>query len=151
LAAQPQYWEQLSTDRGLVEHIAEETLRVEPVVNFIVRVALEDFDYHGIHVSAGRRVILNVQAASRDPEQFTSPDAFCPRSTGRHDESFDVPFGLGTHYCLGAGLARAEIEEALDVLSRHLTDVRIVGAPVLTAPAAMLHGPEELTISYRRR
>jgi cytochrome P450 len=151
VAAEPGYWERLPTDRALVELVAEETLRIEPVVNFIVRIAQEDFDYRGVHIGAGRRVILNVQAASRDPEQFTSPDAFCPRAAGRHDESFDVAFGLGSHYCLGAGLARAEIEEALDVLSRHLTDVRIVGAPVLTEPAAMLHGPEELSIRYRRR
>jgi cytochrome P450 len=151
VTAEPGCWDQLATDHGLVEQIAEETLRIEPVVNFIVRIARVDFDYRGVHVGAGRRVILNVQAASRDPERFTSPDAFCPRATGRHDESFDVPFGLGTHYCLGAGLARAEIEEALAALARHLTDVRIVGSPIMTAPAAMLHGPEELLISYRRR
>jgi cytochrome P450 len=151
VAAEPGYWERMSTDRDLVEQITEEVLRIEPVVNFIVRVAQQDFDYRGVHVAAGRRVILNVQAASRDPEQFTAPDSFCPRATGRHDESFDVAFGLGDHYCLGAGLARAEIEEALDVLSRHLTDVQIAGAPVQTAPAAMLHGPETLPISYRRR
>lgn len=124
---------------------------MEPVVNFIVRVAQEDFDYGGVQIGSGRRVILNVQAASRDPEHFSAPETFCPRDTGRHDESFDVPFGLGNHYCLGAGLARAEIEEALDVLSQHLTDVRVVGTPVMTEPAGMLHGPEELAISYRRR
>jgi cytochrome P450 len=151
VAAERDLWERMPGDRNLVEQVAEETLRIEPVVNFIVRIAQEDFDYRGVHFGAGRRVILNVKAASRDPRRFASPDAFCPRSAGRHDESFDVPFGLGNHYCLGAGLARAEIQEALDVLTQRLTDVQVLDMPESTEPAAMLHGPEELTISCRRR
>jgi cytochrome P450 len=147
-------WEQMYHDPSIVEDVAEETLRVEPVVNFVVRIAQEDFDYGGpggIHVEKGRRVILNVQSASRDPEHFSNPGTFCPRPTGRHAESFDVPFGLGHHYCLGAGLARAELREALGVLSQNLTDVTILGSPSMTAPAAMLHGPEDLVITFRRR
>jgi cytochrome P450 len=147
-------WERMNHDPSIVENVAEETLRVEPVVNFVVRIAQDDFDYGGpggIHVEKGRRVILNVQSASRDPEQFSNPDTFCPRPAGRHAESFDVPFGLGDHYCLGAGLARAEIQEALGALSRRLTGIAVHGSPAMTVPTAMLHGPEHLTITYRRR
>jgi cytochrome P450 len=147
-------WEQMYDDPSIVGNVAEETLRLEPVVNFVVRIAQEDFDYGGsggIHVERGRRVILNVQSASRDPEHFSSPDTFCPRPTGRHAESFDVPFGLGDHYCLGAGLARAELQESLAVLSQNLTGITILDSPSMTAPAAMLHGPEELMITFRRR
>ena len=147
-------WEQMYEEPSIVADVAEETLRMEPVVNFVVRIAQEDFDYGGpggIHVDNGRRVILNVQSASRDPEHFSNPDVFCPRPTGRHAESFDVPFGLGDHYCLGAGLARAEIQEALGVLSQRLTGIAAYGSPVMTVPTAMLYGPEQLTITYRRR
>jgi cytochrome P450 len=144
-------WDRMDEDPSIVENVAEETLRVEPVVNFVVRIAQEDFDYGGVHVEQGRRVILNVQSASRDPEHFSNPEAFCPRSTGRHAESFDVPFGRGDHYCLGAGLARAEVQEALGVLSRNLTGIEILGAPSMTEPTAMLHGPEDLMITFRRR
>jgi cytochrome P450 len=152
--AQDGLWERLPDDASLVENAAEESLRVEPVVNFVVRIAREDFDYggpEGIHVGKGRRVILNVRSASRDPEQFSDPDTFCPRPTGRHAESFDVPFGLGDHYCLGAGLARAELQEALGVLSQNLTGIEILGSPSMTVPAAMLHGPEDLMITFLRR
>jgi cytochrome P450 len=144
-------WDRLAAEPELVSEAAEETLRVTPVVNFVVRIAQEEFDYEGVRFEKGRRVILNVQAASRDQEQFARPDSFCPRSTGRHAESFDVPFGLGTHFCLGAGLARAEIQEALALLSAALTDVRVVGEPTMTEPAGMLHGPEDVMITYRRR
>jgi len=148
---QPGLWERMHADPEQVVQVAEETLRVAPVVNFVVRIVGEDFEYGGVQFVRGRRVILNVQAASRDPERFAEPDSFCPRATGRHAQSFDVPFGLGDHYCLGAGLARAELQEALSVLSHSLTDMRVVDEPVMTAPAAMLHGPEQMAITYRRR
>jgi cytochrome P450 len=151
VVAEDGLWERMYAEPELVPQVAEETLRVSPVVNFVVRIAQETFDYEGVHIGKGRRVILNVQAASRDPEHFSDPEAFCPRSTGRHAESFDVPFGLGDHYCLGAGLARAEVQEALAVLSQSLTDVRIEDVPRRTPPAGMLQGPEELTVTYRRR
>ncbi|WP_375482608.1 cytochrome P450 [uncultured Jatrophihabitans sp.] len=154
VVAEDGMWERMHAEPELVEQVAEETLRVQPVVNFVVRVAQEDFEFggdDGVHIGRGRRVILNVQAASRDPEHFGAPQQFCPRGTGRHDESFDVPFGLGDHYCLGAGLARAEVQEALGVLSQELTDVEVVDAPRMTAPAAMLYGPEDLQITFARR
>ena len=144
-------WERMNEHPEQVSEVAEETLRIAPVVNFVVRIVQQDFEYDGVCFTKGRRVILNVQAASRDPEHFADPGSFCPRATGRHAQSFDVPFGLGEHYCLGAGLARAELQEALAVLTSSLTDVRLVGEPQLTGPAGMLHGPEDLTVAYRRR
>ncbi|GAB2483385.1 cytochrome P450 [Jatrophihabitans fulvus] len=144
-------WDRMATDPALVEQAAEETLRVLPVVNFVVRVAQHDFEYKGVAIEKGRRVILNFKSASRDPEHFSDPDAFCPRSTGRHAESYDVPFGLGDHYCLGAGLARAEVQEALAVLAATVTDVEVLSAGTMTNPVAMLYGPEDLTIRCRRR
>jgi hypothetical protein len=54
------------------------------------------------------------------------------------------------HYCLGAALARAEIQEALAVLVERLADVEIDGAPEMTAPPAMLHGPEQMTFRYMK-
>jgi cytochrome P450 len=144
-------WENMATDEHLVEEAAEETLRVLPVVNFVVRIAQQDFEYKGVAIDKGRRVILNFKSASRDPAHFSEPESFCPRSTGRHAESYDVPFGLGDHYCLGAGLARAEMQEALGVLTKRLTDVEVLRVGEMTNPVAMLYGPEELTITCRRR
>jgi cytochrome P450 len=141
----------MATDEHLVEEAAEETLRVLPVVNFVVRIAQQDFEYKGVAIDKGRRVILNFKSASRDPAHFSEPESFCPRSTGRHAESYDVPFGLGDHYCLGAGLARAEMQEALGVLTKRLTDVEVLRVGEMTNPVAMLYGPEELTITCRRR
>jgi cytochrome P450 len=151
VTAIPGLWRQMQENPGLVPSVAEETLRFAPVVNFVVRIPREDVDYEGVRLARGRRVILNFQAASRDPERFTDPDVFAPRQPGRHAHSFDVPFGLGMHYCLGAALARAEIQESLAVLAERLCDVEVDAAPEMTEPAAMLHGPERMTFRYTKR
>jgi cytochrome P450 len=151
ISAVPGLWQRLWQEAALVPDAAEETLRFAPVVNFVVRIPQQDIDYAGVHMARGRRVILNFQAASRDPDRFPSPDVFTPRRTGRHAHSFDVPFGLGMHYCLGAALARAEIQEALAVLVERLDRVEVERHPEMTAPAAMLHGPERMEFRYTRR
>jgi cytochrome P450 len=144
----PGLWREMRANPGLVPSVAEEALRFAPVVNFVVRIPKEEIDYEGVRLARGRRVILNFQAASRDPDRFTDPDVFTPRQPGRHGQSFDIPFGLGMHFCLGAALARAEIQEALAVLVERLADVEIDGTPEMTAPPAMLHGPERMTFRY---
>jgi len=144
----PGLWKTLREDATMVPSAAEEALRYTPVVNFVVRIPVEDFEFGGVRMAAGRRVILNFQAASRDPSRFDEPDAFTPRPPGRHPESFDVPFGYGMHFCVGAALARAEMQEALGVLVQRLSSVRLAGDPQMTHPAAMLHGPETLPIEF---
>jgi cytochrome P450 family 103 len=147
----PGLWQRMHDDPSLIPSVAEETLRVYPVVNFVVRIPQEDIIHNGVRLAAGRRVILNFQAASRDPDRFSSPDEFTPRPVGRHEHSFDVPFGLGMHYCLGAALAKAEIQEALKVLVERLETVELDGEPHMTAPTGMLFGPETMPIRYTLR
>jgi cytochrome P450 len=99
-------------------------------------------------VRAGRRVILNLLAASRDPERFERPDELV---VPRHGPGFTIPFGWGMHHCLGATVARVEMEEAITELVRTCTDVAIAEPPELTPPAGMLFGPERMRLTFRRR
>ena len=94
---------------------------------------------HGVTVQSGRRVILNLMAASHDPDRFYEPDRF------RLDraERFELPFGWGAHHCLGAALARSEMEAALAVLTASFADVALTQQPQLTPPGGMLHGPRD--------
>jgi cytochrome P450 len=147
----PGLWDRMAAEPEIVPSVAEETLRWYPVVNFVVRIPERDLVHGGVEMRAGRRVILNVQAASRDPERFATPFTFTPRALGRHKASFDVPFGLGMHFCLGAVLARTEIQEALAVLTARWEAVALDGEPEMTSSASMLHGPEEMPVAYRRR
>jgi cytochrome P450 len=113
----------------------------------VVRIPREPFDVHGVRVEPGRRIILNLLTASHDPARFERPDEFRLDRTQR----FDLPFGWGTHHCLGAALARTEMEAALSVLAERFAGLELSAPPVLTAPAGMLHGPEVLPLVVTHR
>jgi cytochrome P450 len=148
---QPGLWDRLHADPSSIPGICEETLRIYPVTNFVVRIPQEDFVYEGVRFAKGRRVILNFQAASRDPEHFGDPAGFSPRSLNRGPETYDVPFGLGSHFCLGAALAKAEIQEAVTVLVSRFSRFAVTGPSHMTTPAGMLYGPENLPVDFTRR
>ena len=141
-----QEWARLRQDPALVPAAVDEALRLRPVTRFVVRIPREPIVIHGVTVQSGRRVILNLLAASHDPDRFDEPDRF------RLDraEHFELPFGWGPHHCLGAALARSEMEAALAVLTASFADVALTHQPQLTPPGGMLHGPETLALSFRR-
>jgi cytochrome P450 len=126
----------------------EEGLRLHPVTQFIVRIPRDDMTIGDLHVRKGRRVILNLLAASRDPDRFERADEFLLPRTG---PDFDIPFGWGMHHCLGATLAQVEMEEALRVLTETYRDVRVTGIPEATPPQGMLQGPESLLLEFAER
>jgi cytochrome P450 len=141
-------WEPLANDPTLLPGALEEALRYHPVTQFVVRIPREDAVVDGITYPAGQRVILNLLAASRDPVEFPDPGRFDPT---RGDQRSRLPFGWGIHHCIGHALARAQMTEALQLLLSNLTDVRIESSEVTALPSAMLGGPEQLHLSFRRR
>ncbi len=93
---------------GLIPSMVEEILRYESSVFAIVRVAKEDLKIQGKKIAKGDRVFLMLSAANRDPSYFVNPEKFnLSRSPNRH-----LSFGYGTHFCIGAQLARVEAEIA---------------------------------------
>ena len=95
----------------------DETLRFDTTSQVIARTVVQDVTLHGTTVAAGERMLLCVGAANRDPRVFPEPDAY---DLGR-DTAALLSFGMGTHYCLGASLARLEgrvvMEELLGLVS----------------------------------
>lgn len=103
----------------------EECLRFDPPLHLFTRYALEDLDYRGLRLRKGETVGLLLGAANRDPARFASPHVFMPgRSPNPH-----VSFGAGIHFCLGAPLARLELELALPILFQRLPKLRLAGRP----------------------
>jgi cytochrome P450 len=102
----------LREDLAKVPAAVEEIVRYEPIISGIPRIPTVDLDVAGVHIPAGSYVTLSVPAANRDPRQFEEPDRFdVTRSDNRH-----LGFGLGIHHCVGANVARAELQEALAVI-----------------------------------
>jgi cytochrome P450 len=117
----PVQWAALGADAARAPAIVEETLRYDPPVQMVGRIAADDVAIAGIEVVKGDTMMLLLAAAQRDPAEFDRPDAFDPdRETLRH-----LGFGRGAHYCLGAPLARLEAIAALSALTARFGDARL--------------------------
>jgi len=97
----------------LVPHAVEETMRFEPSISGIPRTPTEPIVVGGEEVAAGTVVILSTAAANREPGVWTEPDTVDITRFGRPGVPRLMSFGIGTHYCLGAALARMTLEEAV--------------------------------------
>ena len=138
----PQHWTALSRDADRVTGIVEETLRYDPPVQLVGRVAGDDMTINGLDVPKGDIMMLLLAAAHRDPTVNERPDEFDPgRSTIRH-----LAFGLGPHFCLGAPLARMEAAVALSAVTRRFPQARMASEPVYK-PHVTLRGLERLDVS----
>ena len=123
----------------------EELLRFDAPLHLFTRYALEDVEYGGAAFKRGDKIGLLLGAANRDPERFPNPDLLDPsRSPNPH-----VTFGGGIHFCVGAPLARLELEIALPILFRRLPGLRLVGRPHYR-DSYHFHGLATLPVEWRR-
>lgn len=120
----------------------EETLRWEGPTALLPRITAVDSSFAGADIPGGSVVLLGITAANRDPSVFDDPDRF----DLDRDNSQNVAFGFGTHFCLGAHLARAEMLVALDVLVERLADLRLVREPRMLG--AVLRGPDAVEVTF---
>ncbi len=103
----------------------EETLRFDPPLHMFTRYALEHVVIGGERLKPGDQIGLMLGAANRDPTRYPDPDRFDPT----RDASGHTSFGAGIHFCLGAPLARLEIEVALPILFARLPKLALAEAP----------------------
>ena len=143
-----EYWTALSADPDRGASIIEETLRYDPPVQLVGRVAGADMtigEKSGgavVDVPKGDTMMLLLAAAHRDPAVAERPDEFDPTRTAiRH-----LAFGHGAHFCLGAPLARMEATVALSAVTRRFPDARLAGEPIYK-PHVTLRGMAKLDVS----
>ncbi len=145
LLREPSRWERLVRDPSLVPTAVEELMRFTRLSEVgQLRVALEDVAIAGVVVRAGEGVMAAIGAANRDPRVFGSPDALdLARRPNPH-----LALGVGPHFCLGAQLARIELQEALRVLLRRFPGLR-AARPVeqLAWRKVLVSGLAELPVS----
>src|SRR5271155_5048450 len=144
LCEHPDQWELLRDNPELAMHAVEETMRHSPIAGGTLRLMVDDVELDGYLFPAGTMVLMNTFAANRDPTVYDDPDRV---DITREGAPAILTFGGGVHYCQGANLARREIAEALNVLTRRLRDPRIVG-PVPWKPIVSLSGPKSLPIEF---
>jgi cytochrome P450 len=142
--AHPEQWEMLAKDPALAASATEEILRYEPAGSGSPRIASEDLRLEELEVKAGTIALPSGPAANRDPAVYPDPDRF---DITRHPAEPHLTFGGGVHYCLGAALARAELQEALPILAQRLPGMRADGRAEWRT-GALIRGPERLPITW---
>src|SRR5262249_35786265 len=124
---------------------ADEILRWSSPVRVLRRVLLRDTELRGQKLREGDSALLLYASANRDEEVFADPFAFrVDRSPNEH-----LAFGIGPHYCLGANLARMEVETVIGALLDRLPDLRLApGARVREAHNPILSAIEEMSVEF---
>ncbi len=125
-----------------VGNAVEETIRFEPSLIWVARTAREDLELAGVKVKRDRLVLLNLAAANRDPLVHPEPEKF-----DIDRENIQVlSFGMGTHYCIGANLARLEGQIAFEVLLERFSKIEFIGDPPEFAAYTALRTLESLNL-----
>jgi cytochrome P450 PksS len=134
---------------ALIKPAIEELLRfTSPVEMATERFAAEDVTLAGVTIPRGETVHAVLASANRDERQFTNPDSFdIAREPNRH-----LSFGLGSHFCLGAALARLEAQIAISTLFQRVPDLRLAVAPsrLRWRRGLLLRGLEALPAVFER-
>jgi cytochrome P450 len=106
-----------------------ETMRLEPSVPLIPRTAIAPIELHGTTIAAGTMVFLCIAAACRDASAWRDPDKFDPDRFTRPDTPRLLNFGAGTHYCLGAALAKLAVESCIRSVLAEVPPLQLVEDP----------------------
>jgi cytochrome P450 len=123
--------------------VCEEALRFDPPLHFFDRYALESLEVEGVRLRKGEKIGLILAAANRDPTRWENADRFDPSRPLLPN----ISFGAGIHFCIGAPLARLEMQVALPILFQRLPKLRIASPP-LYRNAWHFHGLEALHATW---
>jgi cytochrome P450 len=146
LAQHPDQWARLAANPDLAPRAVEETMRLLGAVRGTARIASEDIEYRGVVFPTGSLVATSLAAANLDPDGWPEPHRF---DIEREPSSVpQMTFGSGIHFCLGASLARAELQEALGLLAKRMPVLELDG-PIEWKPATVgIWGPAKLPLRF---
>lgn len=132
LAGKPEQWQALRDDPDeLIPRAVSEVLRFEPITAFTARQLTEDVEFRDVTFPAGTVLVVCAFTGNRDPQAFERAREFDIRV--ERDRTRPLTFGAGIHYCVGANLARAELEEGLRFLAERIESIELNGLTELQA------------------
>jgi cytochrome P450 len=143
-ARHPEQWRRVVDGSVTAAAAGEEMIRFDPPLQLFERwVLTDDFAIGDVQIPRGAKIALLFGAANRDPRVFNRPDEF---DVARENAVQHIGFGGGTHVCIGAPLARIELEASLDGLRRSWPDFRLAAEPRRTG-AFVIWGLEALRLA----
>jgi cytochrome P450 family 142 subfamily A polypeptide 1 len=144
LIRRPDQWARLRAGADLGVAVEEFIRFVTPIHN-MCRVATEDRVVGGVTIGAGQQVLLMYSSANRDPAHFEDPERF---DVGRQPNNH-LAFGFGTHFCLGAALARLEIRVFFEELLQRVAGMRLTpDTDVVEMPNAFVYGLRSARVDF---
>jgi cytochrome P450 len=145
LLARPELYERLRRAPESVPDAIEELLRFVPIASAAMfpHYATEDVEVGGTWVAAGEPIFASVGAANHDASRFPNPE----RLDWERDARAHLAFGCGMHHCIGAALARVELQESLLALMQRLPTLRLAGE-VRWKQATFFRGPLEMAVAW---
>jgi cytochrome P450 len=154
LLAHPEQLAAVRADRSLIPRAFAETLRYSAPTQMIMRQTAQDVRVSGGVIPAGSNVICLIAAANRDEERYVAADSFDIRrpeldaassftAAARH-----LAFGMGRHFCVGALLARTEVEVAVNQLLDAMPDMRLAEGPAPVLRGVFSRGPATLDLRF---
>jgi cytochrome P450 len=145
LAEHPDQWQALCTDPArLAPAAVEEALRYEPITPLTARIVTSELECRGVVFPAGSVVLVSAWHGNREGVEPDCFDICAPR------EARLLTFGAGIHYCVGANLARAEMQEALVFLAERVKSLTLAGAPEYETPSG-IYGLRSLPLKLELR
>jgi cytochrome P450 len=144
LLRHPDQMRRLHDHPELVNSAVEEMMRYDTPLQLFRRWVLEDLRFRGYKFQQGMELGLMFGAANRDPARFPNPHTF---DIAREDNAH-IAFGGGVHYCLGAPLARLELQTAIRTLLRRMPHLRLEGSEPEYRPAYVIRGLKALLVTF---
>jgi cytochrome P450 len=145
LVSRPDVWDALGAGELAPSAVVEAVLRYRSTNQGVLRRVDEPFEYCGVGFQEGEAVFISLAAANHDARHFAEPDHL-------DVEAVRIPhlaFGFGPHHCLGAALARVQLQEAISVLAQRLTRLEV--RDIVDDEGLGLIGPSSLTMSFSSR
>jgi cytochrome P450 len=145
LSSRPEIWEAIATGELAATRVVDAVLRFRSTNQGVLRRVAESFDYRGLRFNEDETIVVNTHAANHDAHRFAGADRLDPNS----DASSHLAFGFGPHFCLGAALARVQLQEAISVLAQRVTCPEVID--IAEIENGGLVGPSSLVISFSSR
>ncbi|MEU6660194.1 cytochrome P450 [Streptomyces sp. NPDC046821] len=154
LLTHPEQLAAVREDRTLIARAFAETLRYTPPVHMIMRQSATDVELTGGTIPAGATVTCLIGSANRDEDRYARPDTFDIfrddlSTTHAFSAAADhLSFALGRHFCVGALLAKAEVEIGVGQLLDAMPDVRLADGFDLVEQGVFTRGPQSLPVQF---
>jgi len=143
LIENPDQRQRLIGDPSLLRAAIEEMLRLVTPIHSFTRTVTQDTELRGKRLKRGQKILLAYPSANRDADEFEDPDTFRIDRNPSH-----LAFGIGSHFCLGANLARMEMSVALGQVLRRMPDMEYAAGGPLLVPSLLVRTCAEMRVRF---